>query len=108
MVNGLQSNTSTNATSSSLNVTSATGDLVIDFLCVEGASTAPTVDASQTQFVTVNDASGPLDAVASREAGAATTTMSWTTISAFNDFYHAAFNINDALARRPASPMVIQ
>jgi hypothetical protein len=69
--------TSTSAASISSDVSSATGELVIDVFGQSGPSTA-TVGAGQTELVNAADAQSRLLGM-STEAGAATTTMSWTT-----------------------------
>lgn len=55
-------------------VSAATGDIVVDVVHT-GGTTEPTIGANQTQIYT--NATNPW-VKGSREAGAATTTMSWT------------------------------
>lgn len=71
-----------NATTGSVVVTSATGELVVDAFCKRDTTEALTVDASQTQRYnnqTTNgtDSSNEIGA-GSEEAGAASVTMSWS------------------------------
>ena len=60
----------------SINVGAATGDIVVDALYY-GSDTEPTIGAGQTQIYTANGTDTKWQK-ASRKAGAATTTMSWT------------------------------
>lgn len=72
-----------------INVTSAVGDLVVDGVATPGATT---VDASQTQEMNVFTST--YMGGASREAGAASVTMSWTAPN--NAWAIAAMNIKAA------------
>lgn len=84
------------STTPSVNVTSATGDLVLDAMDV--AQVISSVGANQTtEFL---DTAGGSDRFgASREAGAATVTMSWTTGSA--GWSILAFSLNAATGGEP-------
>ena len=65
-----------NSLSASVDVTSATGEVVVDALANK-SSTSRTVGADQTQHWSVNSGGKPSSA-GSSEAGAGTVTMSWT------------------------------
>jgi len=81
-----------------LTVTSTTGDMVFDtFACTE---CGPTVDGSQTQF----NAEMPSDheGVGSREAGATSVAMTWT--SGGGGTVHSAINIKQAGAATNTAP----
>lgn len=67
------------STAPSVNVSSTAGELVVDLLC--SPDRTATVGAGQTDRVNVNDVGNHRHA-ASHEAGATTTTMSWTLGSA--------------------------
>lgn len=82
-----QTNSADSATSSSVTVTSATGDMVVDI--VGTSSMSPTVGAGQTQRYTTSPAAGFGNG--STEAGAASVVMSWTFSS--NSVAQAAVNI---------------
>ncbi len=60
---------------STIDVTAETGDIVVDIMNC-GSSTEPSIGANQTQIHTANP--GTTYQKGSREAGASTTTMSWT------------------------------
>jgi len=66
------------STSPSVNVTSATGEMVVDTLNARGTATA-TVDPSQTErWNLLTTGAEPVRGTGSNESGAATVTMSWT------------------------------
>jgi hypothetical protein len=77
---GGTSTTAGAANSISLNVSSATGDLVVDAVSVNAAITNLTVGASQTERANFNydGAANGTHHGTSEEAGATTTTMSWS------------------------------
>lgn len=88
-------NTNTSAVSSSVNVSSATGDMVVD--CVKhypaaDGSGAPAVGASQTSRWAGEDGTYHENGAGSTEAGAGTVAMSWSTGE--NDAWaHIAVNL---------------
>lgn len=91
--NGTMNNATTgNGTTAnySVNVTSATGDMVFD-ISVNGGTQAVTVGSGQTQRLTGNDSYWHY-ARASDEAGASSVTMEWTRGSTAN-YSQAAANI---------------
>jgi hypothetical protein len=76
---GDTSSASGTTTPATVDVTSASGEMVVDALYFIGAGTSPSVGADQTQNGNSNQ--GTWHGASSREAGAATTTMSWTLTS---------------------------
>lgn len=102
-VDGLQTGTGSGTGPSVTVTTSATGDMVID-ACYNNASSAGwTAGASQTEEWDRNDSAGFAHGGGSREAGAASVTMNWTT--AFGDWAHVACNINAAGAAPKSLPI---
>lgn len=87
-------------TSSSLNVSSAADDMVVDFLLATSGVTGLTAGAGQTevnQITTDGTGAGYLSIASSYEAGAATTTMSWSW-TGFVGYAGWGVNINAAAA----------
>lgn len=78
-----------------LDVSSAVGDMVVDCLYFLGAATAPSVGADQVE--NGNDDDGGIFGASSREAGAATVTMSWT-LTTPTRWTQVAVNMNQAAA----------
>ncbi|HEY7634895.1 MAG TPA: hypothetical protein VH763_05100 [Gemmatimonadales bacterium] len=74
------SSTGTGTTNPTTTVTSATGNLVIDAVAMEGSAGTVTAGANQTQrwTNTTGSAGGEIRGVGSTEPGAASVTMSWT------------------------------
>ncbi len=83
--------TASTDTSVSVNVSSATGDMVIDLVTVSAVDAGePTIGASQNSLVAcVANGTTNLDSCSSSEAGAATTTMSWSAATSENWALHA-------------------
>lgn len=77
-------------TASTIDITSASGDLVIDGIILD-AATAPTAGAGQTSMG--SDTIADLGLGASKEDGATTTTMSWSWAGA-TDAEQIAVNVN--------------
>ena len=75
-VSGTANATNLSSTPATVNITSATGEVVVDG-CGQAYAT-PTVGAGQTQVFNSDGGSGFYFGLGSREAGAATVTMSWT------------------------------
>ena len=75
---GTQAKAQGNSTTPSINVTSATGEIVVDTLSAFASTSAPTVGAGQTQRWNDTVTSNFVDGAGSTEAGAATVTMSWS------------------------------
>ena len=73
-----------NSNAISVNVPSQTGALVLDVIFGPNSTTAHTAGAGQTEHWDLNTTGGTnnLRGAGSSEAGAATTTMSWTSGSA--------------------------
>ena len=73
-----------NGTSIAVNVPSQAGALVLDVLYGQNSTTAHTAGAGQTERWDLNTTGGTnnLRGAGSSEAGAATTTMSWTSVAA--------------------------
>lgn len=104
------------ATSSSVNVSSASGELVVDMIGVGYAGGTPSSDLAPGAGQTENDetinadfatASGEMGSM-SRENGAATTTMSWTWTTG-NRFNQCAVAVKPAgaVVFRPAPPIFL-
>ncbi len=94
----IATSTGTTGTAVSASVTSASGELVLDFVT---ANRNLTVDASQT--ARINDNSNTIRGGASTEAGAATVSMDWTKAS--NGLHaHIGFSINAAAGGGPPAP----
>jgi hypothetical protein len=74
----------------SLTVTSATGDIVVDVLALQYTYRSPNVGSGQTEFTA--QALSDTEGVASNEAGATSVTMSWTSING-DPWAHLAFNV---------------
>jgi len=95
------------ATASTVDVTSAVGNFVIG---VAGWTVAPTTEtpgAGQTEIGTGNEQSG-LEERVSEEAGAATTTHSWTWVTAMNSAL-IGVSVNAAAATgRSRAPILFQ
>ncbi|MFO0941658.1 MAG: LamG-like jellyroll fold domain-containing protein, partial [Pirellulales bacterium] len=90
---GTYASASGTSTTASVNVTSATGDLVIDVTNWETNPSGYTIGAGQTQSWTVTNATSR--AVSTTEAGAASVTMS-STVSASNQWEIGAVSIQAA------------
>lgn len=82
-------------TSSTVNVSSATGDMVMDCLTAAAGVTVLTSGAGQTEInqMTTDTGAGHQALASSYEAGSATTTMSWGW-TGFSTYVGWAFNIN--------------
>lgn len=79
---GTQATASGTAVEPTVDVTSATDELVVDCLCWwENGAGAPTVGADQTQRWEIHSTANA-DGAGSTQVGAATSTMSWTTPNA--------------------------
>lgn len=78
---GTAAKTTSAGTSISIDVTSATGEIVVDVLSIAGGSTTATAGAGQTERWNALTGSPGVKGSGSTEAGAATTTMSWSTIT---------------------------
>lgn len=80
------STTASNSPSISVNVSSATGEVVVDSVAFSDAEPAATIaaGAGQTERMGANETAGSFSSFASDEPGAGTTTMSWT-VSPNND-----------------------
>lgn len=97
---GATGTTNLSGTSTSVNVTSAAGDLVIDCFAVDvagGNPTSPVAGTGQDAHSTAIVGGANVLGGASEEAGAATVTMSWSWTTA-NTSAHAAVNITAAAA----------
>ncbi len=94
-----------NSNAISVNVPSETGALVLDVIFGSNSTTAHTAGAGQTEHWDLNTTGGTnnLRGAGSSEAGAATTTMSWTSGSAT---HHAllAVSYNPAMPSEPPPP----
>ena len=94
-----------NSNAISVNVPSETGALVLDVIFGSNSTTAHTAGAGQTERWDMNTTGGTnnLRGAGSSEAGAATTTMSWTSGSAT---HHAllAVSYNPAIPSEPPPP----
>lgn len=76
------------------NVTSQVGDLVVDFLTVNGGDFDMAAGAGQTERADSFESSGGNNAGVSEEAGATTVTMSWSGWAGSPRTAHTAFNLN--------------
>lgn len=95
-------NSSTNASSSSVEVTTESGEIVLDILCKEGNGATGTVGADQTSRWAVNDAGTSIrDSSGSTQAGADGGVMSWTSLPTFTDFLHFAGPLNQSSTSIP-------
>ena len=94
-----------NSNAISVNVPSQTGALVLDVIYGQNSTTAHTAGAGQTEHWDLNTTGGTnnLRGAGSSEAGAATTTMSWTSGAAT---HHAllAVSYNPATPSEPPPP----
>ena len=94
-----------NGNAISVNVPSQTGALVLDVIFGSNSTTAHTAGAGQTEHWDLNTTGGTnnLRGAGSSEAGAATTTMSWTSGAAT---HHAllAVSYNPAIPSEPPPP----
>ena len=94
-----------NSNAISVNVPSQTGALVLDVIFGSNSTTAHTAGAGQTEHWDLNTTGGTnnLRGAGSSEAGAATTTMSWTSGSVT---HHAllAVSYNPAIPSEPPPP----
>jgi hypothetical protein len=98
---------SASATSLSLNISSAVGELVISCLATGNGTSNITVGADQTQqWLNTVDANNTFEQ-GSTEPGASTVTMShsWTTS---NQSVLVAVPVNAASTRRPIAPIMLQ
>jgi hypothetical protein len=93
--------TTGSSTTPSVNVSSAAGELVIDFL-VSGPRTL-TADGSQTERVD-STVAGNHSQGGSEEAGAASVTMSWT-LSSASDWAITGVSLKPSINRRPIPPI---
>lgn len=91
-----------NASSGSRTVTSATNDLVCDFIAASGGTSSFTISADGSQLETFNNNSGHhnnqsfyVTLGSSLEEGAASVDMDWT-FAATKDFAHIGLNLNIA------------
>lgn len=86
-------------TSSTVNVTSATNNMVMDCLTAAAGVTAVTVGAGQTEINQMTGDSGPgyQSIASSYEAGSTTTTMSWSW-TGFSAYVGWAWDLNAASA----------
>ena len=106
----IRASNSATGTGTAVTVTVAgvlTGDVVLDLMATDIATTNPTIGASQTNLNTGNDG-GEMGWGASQQAGADGGAMSWTT-SLSQEWAIAAVAIVPATTtRRNAAPMVMQ
>lgn len=89
---GINGNTVTSLTQ---DISSAAGDMVIDFVCINGELISLTEGASQTEPTGLPVAIASMNASASYEAGAATVTMSWSW-TGNQSYAQVAMNLNVA------------
>lgn len=99
--NGTVANANGTSTSPSVNASSASGQLVLDFMSwsdIAGAARTATVGAGQTSLQEIEGAAISYGGeCSSREtAGGASTTMSWSISNSISDWLSLAFSINDA------------
>ena len=92
-VDGYAGDSSTGATSASVAITSAVGNMVVDVFGIAYNAEAETVGADQTTRASAeNVGPGELDAYASTETGGASVTMSWSWATS-RAYCHGACNI---------------
>ena len=98
-VSGFNSANGANSSAPTVDITSATGDMVVDSMEYYDAGGDWTIaaDGGQTQIYDVEDGGQQTNAAGSYEAGAGTVTMSWT-ISEETDWAIVALNLEAAAA----------